>query len=186
MDHVNNNDGDDYDSNADNEYAVLEPVLTFAKSATAPIPAELHTLVDNPSALHISDAISDVLPLNNKQKRTECCHDILSRSAAPRESSRGRRGSVLSAYGRPGGTGKSRIIDAARLGMKLLGRERELLVIAPTGHAANNVQGTIHTGLDIAVRNHHRQITPKIDKSRKSHKKVNKHDIQFVIAGLGL
>ena len=54
-----------------------------------------------------------------------------------------------------GGTGKSRIIDAARLGMKLLGRERELLVIAPTGRAANNVQGsTIHTGLDIAVRNH--------------------------------
>ena len=39
--------------------------------------------------------------------------------------------------------------------MKLLGRERELLVIAPTGRAANNVQGsTIHTGLDIAVRNH--------------------------------
>src|SRR5712664_4899897 len=45
-------------------------MLTSAKSATAPIPAELPRLVDNPSPLHISDMICDVLPLNYKQKRT--------------------------------------------------------------------------------------------------------------------
>ncbi len=51
-----------------------------------------------------------------------------------------------------GGTGKSWVIEAVRLGMKLLEREQEVLVIAPTGNAANHVQGsTIHTGLDIAV-----------------------------------
>jgi hypothetical protein len=63
-------DDDDCDSNADNEYGILEPVLTFGESATAPIPGELPRLVDNPSALDISDAISVILPLNNKQKRT--------------------------------------------------------------------------------------------------------------------
>ena len=48
-----------------------------------------------------------------------------------------------------GGTGKSRIVDSVRLGMKLLERDREVLVLAPTGNAANHVLGsTIHTGLD--------------------------------------
>jgi hypothetical protein len=54
----------------DNEYAVLEPMLTSAESVTAPIPAELPGLVDNPLPLYISDMICDVLPLNYKQKRT--------------------------------------------------------------------------------------------------------------------
>jgi AAA domain-containing protein len=52
-----------------------------------------------------------------------------------------------------GGTGKYRVIEAVKLGMQLLGREEEMFVTAPTGNAANNVQGsTIHTGLDVAVR----------------------------------
>jgi len=56
-----------------------------------------------------------------------------------------------------GGTGKSWVIEAVRLGMKLLEREQEVLVIAPTGNAANHVQGsTIHTGLDIAVQSQHK------------------------------
>ena len=149
MDHVNNDDDDDdCDSNADNEYAVLKPVLTFGESATAPIPAELPRLIDNPSTLDISDAISDVLPLNNKQKRTVSVifyHALrLQRKLAVEEEEQ-----FFLHMGGPGGTGKSRIVDAARLGMKLLGREKELLVIAPTGRAAS----TIHTRLDIAVRN---------------------------------
>jgi ATP-dependent exoDNAse (exonuclease V) alpha subunit len=62
--------------------------------------------------------------------------------------------------GGEGGTGKSRIIDAVRLGMVLLEREKEILVLAPTGNAAKNVQGsTIHTGLDVAVRGHRKQRT---------------------------
>jgi len=57
--------------------------------------------------------------------------------------------------GGEGGTGKSRVIEAVRLGMKLLEREKEVLVIAPTGNAAKNVRGsTIHTALDIAVQGH--------------------------------
>jgi PIF1-like helicase len=60
--------------------------------------------------------------------------------------------------GGEGGTGKSRVIEAVRLGMKLLEREGEVLVIAPTGKAAKNVRGsTIHTGLDVAVRSHRKR-----------------------------
>ena len=56
-----------------------------------------------------------------------------------------------------GGTSKSWVIEAVRLGMKLLEREQEVLVITPTGNAANHVQGsTIHTGLDIAVQSQHK------------------------------
>lgn len=51
--------------------------------------------------------------------------------------------------GGEGGTGKS---EAVRLGMMLLQRKNEILVLGPTGNSASNVQGcTIHTGLDIAV-----------------------------------
>lgn len=49
--------------------------------------------------------------------------------------------------GGEGGTGKSRVIEAVRLGKTLLQRQNEALVLAPTGNAAKNVQGsTIHTG----------------------------------------
>jgi hypothetical protein len=40
-----------------------------------------------------------------------------------------------------------------RLGMLLMEREEEMLVMAPIGNTANHVQdSTIHTGLDVAVR----------------------------------
>ena len=59
---------------------------------------------------------------------------------------------LYSHIGGEGGTGKSRIIEAVRLGMMLLQRKNEILVLGPTGNFASNVQGgTIHTGLDIAV-----------------------------------
>ena len=57
-----------------------------------------------------------------------------------------------------GGTSKSWVIEAVRLGMKLLEREKEVLVIAPTGNATKNVRGsTIHTALDIAVQGHRKR-----------------------------
>lgn len=83
----------------DNEYAVLEPMLASAESVTAPIPAELPGLVDNPLPLYISDMICDVLPEQSPSWETS------------------HRGSS-SAHGRRRRY-KSRIIDA---GMKLLGR----------------------------------------------------------------
>jgi hypothetical protein len=103
-------------------------VLTFGGSATAPIPAELPRLVDNPSVLDISDGISNILPLNNKQKRTVSMifhHALrLQGKLAVEEEDQ-----FFLHMGGPGGTGKSRIIDAARLGMKLLGRDIIILIV---------------------------------------------------------
>src|SRR6267378_5587418 len=45
-------------------------------------------------------------------------------------------------------------MEIKRVFLQLMEREEEMLVMAPTGNAANHVQGrsTIHTGLDVAVR----------------------------------
>ena len=156
INHHDHNDDDDYDSNADNEYAVLEPVLTLAELTTAPDMADLSARVgQNPSPLHISNLVSEALLLNTKQKRTVSMlfYHVLrlqGKQAVELDDQ------FFLYVGGEGGTGKSRIIDAVRLGMKLLKRERELLVIAPTGNAAKNVQGsTIHTGLNVAVGGRH-------------------------------
>ena len=153
-----NNDNDDCDSNADDEYAMLEPVLTFAESTTVPHVASLAARVgQNPSPSHISDVITEVLPLNAKQKRTVSMifYHALRHQGKPAVE---KDDQFLLYVGGEGGTGKSRVIEAVRLGMKLLEREKEVLVIAPTGNAAKNVQGsTIHTGLGVAVRGHRKR-----------------------------
>src|SRR5436309_15831472 len=52
MHYITNDNDDDCVSNADDEYAVLEPVLTFTKSITGPHVAELAArLSQNPSPL---------------------------------------------------------------------------------------------------------------------------------------
>src|SRR6266480_6100335 len=148
-----NNNNDDCDSNTDDEYAALEPVLTFTESTTGPhtIAALATRLSQNPSPLNITNLISEVMPLNTKQKRTVSMvfyHVMRNQGKLAVE----KDDQFLLYVAGEGGTGKSWVIEAVRLGMKLLEREQEVLVIAPTGNAANHVQGsTIHTGLDIAV-----------------------------------
>src|SRR5579871_2826950 len=151
---------DDCDSNADNEYAMLEPVLTFQEPITGPYMTDLAARVGrNPTPLHITHLISDILPLNSKQKRTVSMifyHVLRLQGKLTVE----KDDQFLLYVGGEGGTGKSRIIEAVRLGMQLLERGNEVLVMAPTGNAAKNVQGsTIHTGLDVAVRNRRKRQT---------------------------
>ena len=108
-------------------------------------------LDQNPRLSRIADLISEVISLNAKEKRTvamvfffffACCNITVNL--------RWRR-FPLYVTGE-GGTSKSRIVDSVKLGMKLLERDREVLVLALTGDVANHVQGsTIHTGLDVAV-----------------------------------
>jgi hypothetical protein len=67
------NNEDDCDLDADNEYAILEPVLTFTEldSTTSPSVEELAAhLGQHPSALEITDVITKAIPLNAKQKRS--------------------------------------------------------------------------------------------------------------------
>ena len=117
---INCHDNDDCNSNADDEYAVLEPVLTFAESTTGPQVAALAARVgQNPSPLHISDLIAEALLLNAKQKRTVSMvfyHMLRHQGKLAVE----KDDQFLLYVGGEGGTGKSRVIEAVRLGMKLL------------------------------------------------------------------
>ena len=159
-------EGDECDSNADDEYAVLEPVLTFDESTTGPQIAGLAArLGQNPSPSSIANLICEVIPLNAKQKRTVCI--VFYYMLKHREKMVAENDDQLLLYvAGEGGTGKSWIIEAVRIGMKLLGREQEVLVTAPTGNAAKHVQGsTIHTGLDVGV---HSQRRRKVSKRVRS------------------
>jgi PIF1-like helicase len=145
-------ESDDCDSNADDEYAVLEPILTFDESTSGPqMEGLVARLGQNPSPSRLANLISEVIPLNAKQRRTVCIvfyYMLKYRKKVVAEDD----DQLLLYVAGEGGTGKSWIIEAVRIGMKLLGREQEVLVTAPTGNAAKNVQGnTIHTGLDVGV-----------------------------------
>ncbi|PVI01113.1 hypothetical protein DM02DRAFT_654769 [Periconia macrospinosa] len=144
------NGDDDYGLNAGDEYAALEPVLTSAEPTTGPANPSAR-VGQNPSPLHTSDLISEALPLTTKQKRAVSMlfYNVLRLPGKQAVESDDR---FILHVGGQGGTGRSRIIDAVRLGVKLLKRERELAAIGPTGNAARNVQGsTIRTGLNVAV-----------------------------------
>jgi hypothetical protein len=98
-------------------------------------------LGQNPRPSRIAGLISEVIPLNAKQKRTVTMVFF-------RVLQHGRKPTVEKDDQFPlyvtgeGGTGKSWIVDSVKLDMKLLERDREVLVLAPTGNAANHVQGT--------------------------------------------
>src|SRR5467141_1086199 len=150
-----NDDNDDWEDYEDNDQGTLDPVLTFTTSTTAGSDhiAELKTrLAQDPSPSNITRLITEVIPLNKKQKRTVSMvlyHAMRLQGKPMAEQDQ----QFLLYVAGEGGTGKSRVIEAVKLGMQLLGREEEMFVTAPTGNAANNVQGsTIHTGLDVAVR----------------------------------
>lgn len=51
-----------------------------------------------------------------------------------------------------GGTGKSRVIKAIVAGMDLMMRKHEVILIAPTGAAADNIsRNTYYTSLGISI-----------------------------------
>ena len=117
---INCHDNDDGDSNADDEYVVLKLVLTFAKSIMGLHVTGLAACVgQNPSLLHISNLIAEVLPLNTKQKCTVSIvfYHVLRHQGKPAVE---KDNQFLLYVGGEGGTGKSQIIDTVRLGIKLL------------------------------------------------------------------
>jgi PIF1-like helicase len=153
---MNNTDSvhsDDCESNAGDEYAVLEPALTFTDSTTEPHVAHLAArLGHNPRPSRIAELIAEVIPLNAKQRHMVAMvfFRLLRHRGKPTVEMEDQLFLFVIGHG---GTGKSWIIEAVRLGMKLLERDREIFVLGPTGYAANHVSGsTIHTGLDVAVR----------------------------------
>ena len=162
MENENTADNDDndngYDVIADNEYTSLEPVLSYTNLQSTDDPdfdgiADGTCLGPHPSAVDITDMITTVISLNAKQKRTVSMifYHVL---RCQKKTSINLEDQFLLHISGEGGVGncKSRVIEAVKLGMKLLQRQDEAIVVAPTGNAASNVGGsTIHTSLDVAI-----------------------------------
>ncbi|CEJ61920.1 hypothetical protein PMG11_10436 [Penicillium brasilianum] len=106
----------------------------------------------NPTGASLASLINQEIPLNRKQRmvveRVLC--DALAWVDHPYDSSL--RKQTLLYIGGEGGTGKSQIVKAIVAGMSLIGRKDEVVLMAPTGAAADNIGGnTYHTSLGISI-----------------------------------
>jgi hypothetical protein len=139
------------DFNCDFKDAMLEPVLTTLDMM--PNIDDSRSLVgNNPTGMSLTCLISKHIPLNEKQQLV--VHRILSKALTwgdgPYHFSEDRQ--ILLYIGGEGGVGKSRIVKGIVGGMDLINRKDEIILMAPTGAAANNIGGnTYHTSLGISI-----------------------------------
>jgi len=101
--------------------------------------------------MSVTELVRETLPLNQKQflvVRKILSHAIRHDGKLTLDA----EDQMLFAVAGEGGVGKTRVIKAVELGLELLRRKDEVLLLAPTGAAAYNISGrTIHTALGIDV-----------------------------------
>ncbi|OKO97720.1 ATP-dependent DNA helicase PIF1 [Penicillium subrubescens] len=140
---------DDFDIHV--EDGILHPIL--ANSDTIPTMDDLESRnVQNLTGASLAFLINQDIPLNRKQRMIveKVLSEALTWADYPYDSSR--RKQTLLYVGGEGGTGKSQIIKAVVAGMNLIGRKDEVVLMAPTGAAADNIGGnTYHTSLGISI-----------------------------------
>jgi hypothetical protein len=140
---------DDFDIHV--EDGILHP--TLANTDTILATEDLQSQVgQNPTGDSLASLVNEVTPLNRKQRMV--VERVLSEALAwvhhPFDSSQ--RKQTLLYVGGEGGTGKSQIVKAIVAGMNLIGRKDEVVLMAPTGAAADNIGGnTYHTSLGISI-----------------------------------
>jgi len=109
-------------------------------------------LGENPSGASLADLVCKIVPLNKKQRLV--VEQVLSEAltwASPSYdlSSRPQRFVYV---GGEGGTGKSYIVRASVIGMEMINRKEEVILMAPTGSAADKISGnTCHTSLGLST-----------------------------------
>ncbi|CEO59597.1 hypothetical protein PMG11_04269 [Penicillium brasilianum] len=142
---------------------VLVPVLTDSD----PLPDLLHLrsrLGPHPTGGIITSLVREIIPLNEKQGIVveKIISEVLSTVNSPQDPSPQKQ--TLLYVGGEGGVGKSQIIKAINAAMDLLHRKDEVILMAPTGAAADVIGGsTYHTSLGISL-NHHRRtgVGPRV------------------------
>lgn len=140
---------DDFDIQI--EDGILQP--TLASLDTIPAMDDRQSRVgQNATGASLASLVSEVIPLNQKQRMI--VERVLSEALAwadhPYDSAQ--RKQTLLYVGGEGGTGKSQIVKAIEAGMNLVGRKHEVILMAPTGAAADNIGGnTYHTSLGISI-----------------------------------
>lgn len=140
---------DDFDIHI--EDGILHP--TLFNSDMIPAADDLQSRVgQNPTGASLASLITQEVPLNRKQRMV--VERVLSEALAwvdhPYDSSQ--RKQTLLYVGGEGGTGKSQIIQAIVAGMNLIRRKDEVVLMAPTGAAADVIGGnTYYTSLGISI-----------------------------------
>src|SRR5205814_4812335 len=107
---------------------------------------------DNTSAVNLTTLVSQDLPLNKKQQLV--VEKVLLKALAWGDNAydASKRDKMLLYIGGEGGVGKSQIIKAIVAGMDLILRKDEIIIMAPTGAAADNIGGnTYQTTLGISL-----------------------------------
>jgi hypothetical protein len=133
------------------EDGILQPMLTSSDMVPA-VDDRQSRVGDNPTGASLTSLVSEVIPLNRKQRMI--VERVLSEALAwvghPYDSAH--RKQTLLYVGGEGGTGKSQVIKAIDAGMHLIERRHEVILMAPTGAAADNIGGnTYHTSLGISI-----------------------------------
>jgi len=129
----------------------LQPLLLPEQSLST-LKDSVSVLGENPSRTLLLDTISPEFPLNFKQRLVagQIISEALAWKDHPFDSTK-RDQSLMHTSGE-GGTGKTRIIKAMAAIMSLLDRQHEIMLMAPTGCAADNIDGnTYHTSLGMSI-----------------------------------
>ncbi|KAH6692767.1 hypothetical protein BKA61DRAFT_280774 [Leptodontidium sp. MPI-SDFR-AT-0119] len=130
---------------------VLHPILSSLKSA--PNVADRRSQVsDNPTGSSLTLLVSEDVPLNEKQRLIvqRVLSDAL--ACATHAYNTSKRDQKLLYVSGEGGVSKSQIIKAIIAGIDLICHKEEVILMAPTGAAADNISGnTYHIALGISI-----------------------------------
>lgn len=142
-------DMDDFSLNVDDD--TLRPLL-HEPDPIVTLPDQRSQVDDNPTPASLSSLVNEIIPLNTKQRLIveKVLSDALTWADHPYDASK--RQQTLLYVGGEGGVGKSQVIKGIMLGMDLIRRKEEVILMAPTGAAADNIGGnTFHTSLGISI-----------------------------------
>jgi hypothetical protein len=139
------------DFNIDLGDGILHPLLDGAEGL--PSPTDRRSQVgDNPTGSSLTLLVNEDVPLNEKQRLV--VERVLSGALAWADHAHdaSKRDQMLLYVGGEGGVGKSQVIKGIVAGMNLISRKDEVILMAPTGAAADNISGnTYHTSLGISI-----------------------------------
>ncbi|KAJ5367173.1 hypothetical protein N7541_001114 [Penicillium brevicompactum] len=142
---------------------VLVPILT-EPDLSLDLQHRRSEIGQNPTGASLTSLVRDIIPLNEKQRLVveRVISNLLACVNHPYDSSM--RKQTLLYVGGEGGVGKSQIIKAIVATMDLIHRKDEVILMAPTGAAADVIGGsTYHTSLGISLNRYRRGgVSPRI------------------------
>lgn len=138
------------DFNLDITNGFLVPLLTDSDISSSTLQRDSR-VGENPTGASLTLLVCETVPLNGKQRLV--VQKILSQALDySNHPSGSHQNQTLLYIGGEGGVGKSQIVKAIVAGMDLINRKDEIILMAPTGAAADIIGGnTYHTSLGISL-----------------------------------